>query len=73
MEGKERPEIGRLALKYANLEKPLQVLPSAAGWYIGTWDVNDGPVSRESVEYFPTEEEAKEALKSSTWTQRNHP
>jgi hypothetical protein len=29
------------------------VLRSAAGHYIGTAD-DDGPVSRESVEYFPT-------------------
>ena len=50
---------------------PLQVLRSAAGHYIGTFD--DGPVSRESVEYFPTHEAACHALNTGAWTQRQHP
>lgn len=47
----------------------LQVCHSGAGFYIGTWD-NEGPISRESVEYYPSYEIAEEALKNSTWTQR---
>jgi hypothetical protein len=49
---------------------PLQVLRSAAGHYIGTFD--GGPVTRESVEYFPTDEAARHALETGAWTQRRH-
>ena len=49
---------------------PLQVLRSAAGHYIGTFD--GGPVTRESVEYFPTDETARHALETGAWTQRRH-
>jgi hypothetical protein len=51
-----------------NLE--LQVLKSAAGYYLGTRDDVGDPVSRESEEYYRTEEQAKKALKESIWTQR---
>jgi len=44
---------GALALAYTGKRLPLQVLRSAAGHYIGTHD-DEGPVSRESVEYFPS-------------------
>jgi hypothetical protein len=43
---------GALALAWTGKRLPLQVLRSAAGHYIGTQD-DEGPVSRESVEYFP--------------------
>lgn len=62
---------GLLALAHVNKRLPLQVLRSAAGHYIGTFD--DGPVSRESVEYFPSHEAARHALKSGAWTQRQYP
>lgn len=62
---------GLLALTYAGKRLPLQVLRSAAGHYIGTFD--DGPVSRESVEYFPTDEAARHALEIGAWTQQRHP
>lgn len=39
----------------------LVVLKSAQGYYLGTWD-ESGPVARESVEYWDTESEAREAL-----------
>lgn len=39
---------GLLALEYCGKRLPLQVLQSAAGFYIGTMD-DDGPCSRESV------------------------
>jgi hypothetical protein len=61
---------GLLALAYVGKSLPLQVLRSAAGHYLGTFD--DGPVSRESVEYFPTHEAARHALETGAWTQRRH-
>lgn len=64
--------IGHLALKYCKTSLKLQVLRSANGFYIGTCD-KEGPVSRESVEYYPTRELAEEALFCSTWTQRLNP
>jgi hypothetical protein len=62
---------GYLAEHFGGMVLPLQVLKSAAGWYIGTW--GDGPFSRESVEYYATEDEAQDAVDSGTWTQRRHP
>lgn len=60
---------GLLAKKTLNLTLELKVLKSAAGWYIGTFD-NEGPVSRESKEYYQSESLANQALESSSWTQR---
>jgi hypothetical protein len=62
---------GLLASK-AGYRLPIEVLQSAAGYYIGTID-NRGPVSRESVEYFETQRHALEALAMNNWTQRDHP
>ena len=61
-----------LALTWTGKRLPLQVLRSAAGQYIGTQD-DEGPVSRESVEYFPTHLAAQRALDTHAWTQRAHP
>ena len=63
---------GALALAWTGKRLPLQVLRSAAGHYIGTQD-DEGPVSRESVEYFPSHEAARHALETSAWTQRQYP
>ncbi|CAB5670205.1 Uncharacterised protein [Delftia tsuruhatensis] len=60
--------IGQLALKYAGKSLPLEVLPSAAGHYIGTCDAH-GPVSRESIEYFRSQAAAQRALARRAWTQ----
>ncbi|WP_423357496.1 hypothetical protein [Pseudomonas citronellolis] len=60
---------GYLALALLGERRPLQVLPSAAGHYIGTAD-EDGPVSRESVECFPSHTEASHALETGQWQQR---
>ena len=49
---------------------PLQVLSSAAGFYIGTFDPQQGPVSRASVEYWPTHDRAQTAFDNGTWTAR---
>lgn len=66
-------QTGLLAEEYCGLRIPLQVLKSAAGWYLGTFSLEDGPISRESQEYWPSEEEATFALKAGHWTQRLHP
>ena len=47
---------------------PFKILQSAAGWYIGTMCA-EGPYSRESG-YFPTEDEATNALASNEWEAR---
>jgi hypothetical protein len=64
---------GLLAKRYCNLDLPLQVLESGAGYYIGTWSDEDGPVSRESQEYYKNHAEAENALKMVNWTQRVRP
>ena len=64
--------IGKLAAQ-AGYPLPLEVLSSAAGFYIGTFSPTEGPISRESAEYFPTEAAAENALASGEWTQRDHP
>lgn len=64
-----QPEtFGKLALAYAGQKLPLRVLHSGAGYYIGTLD-EEGPVSRESLEYFGTRNAAQAALESGLWTQ----
>lgn len=52
----------------AGLELPVQVLESAAGFYLGT-QTDEGPFSRESEEYFETEALAATALQDDSWTQ----
>jgi len=64
---------GVLALHWCSVELPLQVLQSHAGFYIGTFSDEDGPISRESEEYFPTRQAAEAALASGTWTQKPNP
>lgn len=65
-------KIGKLALECCNVRLPIQVLQSNAGYYIGTFD-EEGPCSRESLEYFPTYQTANEALTLDLWTQRDEP
>jgi len=60
---------GKLAAELAGLKLPLQVLRSGAGFYIGTQN-EEGPVSRESVEYFSSQSLAERALEQGTWSQR---
>lgn len=64
--------IGYLALTYVGKRLPLQVRHSAAGYFIGTTDEN-GPVSRESVEYFRSYQAADQALTTGCWQQRLDP
>ncbi len=63
---------GKLAKEYCQADLPLTVMWSAAGYYIGTYD-EEGPVSRESMEYFAKRSEADIALASGLWTQRETP
>lgn len=63
---------GQLALIYCGKRLPLEVLKSRAGFYIGT-STDDGPCSRESVEYWPTEGGASHALEIGEWTQVQEP
>jgi len=63
------PQFGEVAKHYLNRQLELQVLSSENGFYIGTCD-EDGPVSRESMEYFAGRDEAERALASGTWTQK---
>lgn len=64
--------VGALAKQFCGKSLPLQVLKSAAGWYIGTAD-EEGPCSRESVEYWSTQASADEALASGAWNQKPNP
>lgn len=66
----ETIQYGMLASQ-AGYRLPLVVRESGARFDIGTFDC--GPVSRESVEYWPTRELAQEALNTGNWTQRLHP
>ncbi|WJV25662.1 MULTISPECIES: hypothetical protein [Pseudomonas] len=63
---------GQLALIYSGQLLPLQILSSNAGYFIGTAD-NEGPVSRESVEYFASRDQACRAFARGQWQQRDHP
>ncbi|WP_075258011.1 hypothetical protein [Herbaspirillum camelliae] len=64
--------VGYLALIYVGKRLPLQVCHSAAGHYIGTTDA-EGPVSRESVQYFRSYQTASQAMTTGHWQQRLYP
>lgn len=69
MDTNSESELGTLQTICDDFRLPLEVLRSAAGFYIGT--ACDGiPVSRESVEYFRSREAALSALATGAWTQR---
>lgn len=63
---------GKLAFQYCNLKLELEVLSSAAGYYIGTFN-EEGPVSRESTEYWGSSKDANTALKTNNWMQKEQP
>lgn len=63
------PPMGHLAYRDLGLRLPVTVLRSGAGYYLGTFN-EEGPVSRESADYFKTQEEAEQALATDSWTQR---
>ena len=60
---------GALA-KACGYDLPLQILKSQAGFYLGTWQ--DGPITRESAEYWRSQRDAETALILKRWTQRLH-
>lgn len=70
MQIQDRAPLGQLAAQFG-YRLPLRVLSSAAGYYIGTAQ-DDGPVTRESLEYFASCEAADEAFATGRWTQRDH-
>ena len=57
----------------AGFDLPIRVLSSRAGYYIGTFSETHRPVSRESQQYYPTQQLAEEAFRKGTWTQRRNP
>lgn len=63
---------GMLAYEITGERLPLQILHCERGYYIGTAD-EDGPVSRESLEYWKSGEFAHIAFKNNAWTQRDEP
>lgn len=64
---------GMLAREHLGLMLELQVMKSQAGYYLGTAD-DGGPVSRESLEYWPNEHQAENALNGKQdWTQKLEP
>jgi hypothetical protein len=67
-----RRRMGQLARDWCNKKLPLVVLKTC-GYYIGTFDPESGPCSRESVEYFSTESDALVALETGVWTQKQTP
>jgi hypothetical protein len=70
---KDDRKIGKLALEWGGCAFELQVLNSAAGYYLGTLDEVGMPYSRESETYWQTREEAEAALESGDWEQRPCP
>ncbi len=64
---------GHLASQFCGMTLPAEVLQSNAGFYIGTYDPKQGPISRESAEYWPTRAEADDALRTGDWTQKLNP
>lgn len=65
-------QFGKIAREFGGKRYPLRVLQSAAGYYLGTVD-DEGPYSRESVEYWPDQSQAEGALETGDWTQREAP
>lgn len=64
-------QYGELAYDHSLEKLPLRVLRSNAGFYIGTFSPELGPISRESQEYWRERHEAEHALESGHWTQRS--
>ena len=67
------PTFGMLCERYCAERLPLQVLQSAAGYYLGCQSAKGEPMSRESVEYYGTRTGAQHALDHGTFTQRTSP
>jgi hypothetical protein len=63
---------GKLALEYCKKRLELKVLKSNNGYYLGTFN-DEGPCSRESLEYWKTQDLAEKAMASGDWTQKDTP
>ncbi|MEM9030486.1 MAG: hypothetical protein AAGC70_19170 [Pseudomonadota bacterium] len=61
---------GVLAKKFGNENAPLQILKSAAGYYIGTLDEDGLPFTRESACYWDTRNAAETALQRGVFPQK---
>jgi len=59
--------------EFLGMQVALAVCESAAGFYLGAVSPTEGPLARDSAEYFATREEAQAALASGSWTQRMTP
>lgn len=57
--------------QYNTRSYPIEVLRSAAGYYIGQCCPEEGPISRLSAEYWKKEADAQAALESGDWTKRS--
>ncbi|MCD5975103.1 hypothetical protein [Pseudomonas quasicaspiana] len=68
----QQASFSQLALIYCGKLLPLEVLQSAEGHYIGTRN-SEGPVSRESREYFRSYAAAQRVLESGGWSQLANP
>jgi hypothetical protein len=64
---------GQMARELGGKRLALQVLHSAAGFYLGTLDEDGLPYSRESLEYWTYRHLAEDALDTGNWTQRDEP
>lgn len=61
-------EVGQIARLFGE-DLPVEIIEGDLGFYLGTRE--DGlPFSRESDEYFATREQARRALSTGRWTQR---
>jgi len=65
--------VGEMARDSGGKRYALQVMESAAGFYLGTRDEDGCPYSRESLEYWPDRTQAEAAMTSGEWTQRDEP
>lgn len=59
--------------EFLGITEALAVCESGAGFYLGVVSPTEGPLCRDSIEYFATREEAQAALVSGAWTQRYSP
>ena len=62
--------VGKVFELQCGEELEIRVLKSGAGYYIGTLCDEHGPHSRESYNYFGTQEMAQEALDKDLWIRR---
>jgi hypothetical protein len=59
--------------EFLGITVALAVCESAAGFYLGAVSPTEGPLARDSAEYFASSEDAQAALASGAWTQRMTP